>query len=216
MKLLLTSQGISNKTIENAFVNLLDKPINKTKLTVIPTSSHMTPINDQEFIFRLYSKLLQLGFGQLNIADIAVLPKEEWLKRLMDADIIFVFGGNSKFLLEWVKKSGLEDILPKILKEKIYVGQSAGSMMLGKTIVSPNKDSENNAVFKTENGLGVLDFSIRPHFYRPDRPQFTEEAVQKLADEYKSTFYAIDDDTAIVIDGDKVEVVSEGKWGRFE
>ena len=34
--------------------------------------------------------------------------------------------------------------------------------------------------------------------------------------QYKYPIYGIDDDTAIKIDGDKLEVVSQGVWKKFE
>lgn len=61
-----------------------------------------------------------------------------------------------------------------------------------------------------------MPFSIRPHFYNPDRPQFTDESVQELAHQYQTTFYALDDNSAVTVGDGQIEVISEGKWGKFE
>jgi hypothetical protein len=49
-----------------------------------------------------------------------------------------------------------------------------------------------------------------------DRPQFSDDLVANLAKEYKSDFYAIDDETAINIEGNEIKVISEGKWKKVE
>ena len=47
---------------------------------------------------------------------------------------------------------------------------------------------------------------------------FTEEKdvhLEKIADENPTSFYALDDSSAVKVDGDIVSVVSEGEWKKF-
>jgi dipeptidase E len=123
-----------------------------------------------------------------------------------------VNGGDAVYLGHWMQQSGLADLLPS-LSETVYVGFSAGSMVLTPRI------GEDFVGWKAPTGadetLGVVDFSIFPHVDHPDLPENTMAAAERWAAGLSGPAYAIDDDTAIkVVDG-TVEVVSEGHWKLF-
>jgi len=218
MKLLLTSTGITNKTIENKFIEMVGKQPEDMTVAYIPTAANVARPTDKRWIVRNLIGLDQMKVGKIDIVDISAIPQELWLPRLEQADVIMVGGGNPYHLIYWIKKSGLSKIFEDLIKEKVYVGCSAGSVILGKVIITtaPKKYIKEIPEFEGENGFGIVDFSIRPHFYNPDRPQFTDDTCQELANKYGSTFYAIDDNSAIVVKDDHIEVASEGKWRKFE
>ncbi len=210
MKLLLTSEGIRNKTIEDKFFELVGKKPGDITVAYIPTSVTMAPVTDKRWMINSLKKLDQLGIGQIDIVDFSAVPKENWLPRLQAADVIYVEGGHGSYLVEQAEKSGFSDEIKDLLENRVYVGCSAASMFMGEFVVGSSLEGT------PPKGLGLVDFSIRPHFLRSDHPMFPEEKVQELAHELDSDFYAIDDDTAIVVVDGKVEVVSEGKWKKFE
>lgn len=218
MKLLLTSTGITNKTIENKFIEMVGKRPEDMTLAFIPTAANVARPPDKHWIINNFVSLAQMKIGKIDIVDISAIPEEIWLPRLKQADVIMAGGGNPYHLIYWMRKTDLSNILKDLIKDKVYVGCSAGSVILGKVIVTtaPKKYIEEIPEFEGDNGFEYVDFSIRPHFYRPDRPQFTDDSVQELADKYQSTFYAIDDDSAIAVSDGQIEVVSEGKWKLFE
>ena len=124
-------------------------------------------------------------------------------------------GGNTWYLMHWLNKSGLSDILPELLKTKVYVGISAGSIVTANEfsllhIYYPDEDDHGQ-----QNGLGFVDFEIRPHLNSPWFPKVAVEHLLDLTKNIKSSIYAIDDQSAIKVDGDKVEIVSEGSWKKF-
>jgi dipeptidase E len=64
-----------------------------------------------------------------------------------------------------MRQTGLEDILPKILKKSIYVGSSAGSMVWSKSLEIAQwylDGPEPNA--SEVPGMGLIDFQIYPHY----------------------------------------------------
>lgn len=216
MKLLLTSGGLENQTIIDALQKLSGKPFDQLKIAFIPTAANVEE-GDKWWLIDDLKKLQGLKFLSVDIVDISALPKDIWQKRLTEADIFFVEGGNTCHLIYWIKKSGLIDLLPELLKTRVWVGVSAGSVVVSKDIsLSDSKrlydeedDINNNA------GLGYLDFHIRPHLNNSYFPKMTLENIQKIADETKEIIYALDDNSAIqVIDGE-VSVISEGMWKKF-
>lgn len=216
MKLLLTSGGLENQSIIDSLQKLTEKPFDQLKVAFIPTASNVEEGNKDWLISDLI-KLQELKFLSIDIVDVSALPKDIWQRRLEEADIFFVEGGNTRHLIYWIKKSGLIDLLPELLKTRVWVGVSAGTVVATKDIsLSDSKrlygeedDMDNN------KGLGYVDFHIRPHLNNNFFPKMTLENMQKIADETKETIYALDDNSAIqVIDGE-VSIISEGIWKKF-
>ncbi len=217
MKLLLTSSGKTNKSIEKELLNLLGKPFSKANLTFIPTAANVDK-GDKSWLVDDMNNFRKLDFALFDIIDISAVPKNIWLSSFKKADILVFGGGDVYHLLGWVKKSGLEKVLPELLKTKVYVGISAGSMVTAKNI-SLSTDGilyyEKTGGVKNKKGLGLVDFELRPHLNSKWFPKVRLPYLEKLAKKIPYGFYAIDDNTAIkVVDG-KTSIVSEGEWKKF-
>ena len=70
-----------------------------------------------------------------------------------------------------------------------------------------------DSVAPDDRTLGVVDFSIFPHL--DVFPQNTIAEAERWATEIGGPAYAIDDQTAIKVTDDTVEVISEGRWKQF-
>lgn len=78
MKLLLTSAGISNKSIQNALIKLLGKPIAESRALFVPTAIYAIP-NGGDIVRRVISGSLgdpfcQLGWKSLGLLELTALP----------------------------------------------------------------------------------------------------------------------------------------------
>lgn len=60
--------------------------------------------------------------------------------------------------------------------------------------------------------LGVVDFSICPHLARDSMPGNSMAEAEQWAAGIANPAYTIDDQTAITVVDDHVDVVSEGFW----
>jgi dipeptidase E len=221
MKLLLTSAGIKNTSIHDALVDLLGKPIAECNALCIPTSSYghpmVSPVQAWKFISgqEPETPMCELGWKSLGILELTALPsidKERWVSWVREADVLLVNGGDPLYLCYWMWQSGLADLLPS-LREKVWVGLSAGSMIMTPRI------GEDFVGWKPPTGgdetLGLVDFSIFPHLDHEDLPQNTLANAEKWAAGLGNPAYAIDDETAFkVVDG-VVEVISEGHWKQL-
>lgn len=213
MRLLLTSAGVNNPAIRGALVDLLGKPIGESNALCIPTAGYGSsygPTGPWRFI-----RGVDLGWKSVGVLELTALPsidQERWVRWVREADVLLVNGGDALYLGHWMRESGLAGLLPE-LPEMVYVGFSAGSMVLtprvGRQFVdwkSPTGD---------DRTLGMVDFSIFPHLGHPDLPELTLAAAERWAAEIAGPAYAIDDDTAIKVTDGTLEVVSEGQWKRF-
>jgi dipeptidase E len=111
-----------------------------------------------------------------------------------------------------MRQSGLADLLPS-LRETVYVGLSAGSMVMTPSI------GEDFVFWRPPTGgdrtLGIVDFSIFPHVDHEDLPDNSMANAERWAAGIPGPAYAIDDQTAIKVTDDIVEVVTEGHWKLF-
>lgn len=214
MKLLLTSGGITNKSIANALFDLVGKKPEDTSLVFIPTASNVEKGDKAWFIDDLVN-LKKQNFKSIDIADISALEEKIWRSKLEEADVLFFEGGNTYHLMEWINKSGLVPLLPELLKTKVYVGLSAGSMVtnpdlalkISQTIYEEDLD-------RTEDmtGLNFVDFYFLPHLNSPYFKKLRENNIREAVKGMKEKIYALDDDSALKIVNGKIEVISEGKW----
>ncbi len=218
MKLLLTSGGITNKSIYNALVSMLDKPIDACKALCIPTAGYAIP-NGIDYAWTFISgqeesHMCDLGWKSIGVLELTALPsvpREIWEPKLREADVILVNGGDPLYLNHWMKESGVAELLPSL--DVVYVGLSAGSMIMashiGEFFVNWKQPSDDD---KT---LGMVNFSIFPHLEHVDLPYNTLIAADQWAKAINGLAYAIDDATAIKVIDEKVEVISEGKWKKY-
>jgi dipeptidase E len=219
MKLLLTSAGIRNPSIHSALVKLLGKPIAECSALCIPTAIYPFPGGPAR-AYRFISgatanPMAGLGWESLGVLELTALPSikaAHWIAAVQAADALLVFGGDVMYLVRWMRESGLADLLPS-LRETVYVGLSAGSMVtapiFGETYDDPQMP------FVIEKGLGLVDFALLPHLDHNDHPESTTAKVERMAAEVPVPTYGIDDETAIQVTDDRVEVVSEGHWKLF-
>jgi dipeptidase E len=220
MRLLLTSAGITNTSIREALVDLLGKPIAESSALCIPTAGYGSSYGSPQGIWRFISgqsaqPMCGLGWKSLGVLELTTLPsldEERWVPWVREADVLLVNGGDALYLGHWMRQSGLADLLPS-LGETVYVGFSAGSMVLTPRI------GDDFVGWKSPTGddttLGVVDFSIFPHVDHPDLPENTMAAAERWAAGLPGPAYAIDDDTAIKVTDGVVELVSEGHWKLF-
>ena len=220
MRLLLTSAGIKNSSIQSALVDLLDKPIADSDALCIPTASYGHPMSGPGSAWRFISgqastPMCELGWQSLGVLELTALPsidEERWVPWVREADVLLVNGGDAVYLCHWMRESGLADLLPS-LPETVWVGLSGGSMVMTPRI------GEDFVQWKSPAGgdstLGIVDFSIFPHVDHPDLPENTMAAAEKWAAGLAGPAYAIDDETAIKVTDGTVEVVSEGHWKLF-
>lgn len=219
MKLLLTSSGLENDSIIKALQELAIKPFSELKIAFIPTASNLEAGDKKDWFIEDLIQLKNLKFNSIDIVDISALPKEIWLERLKEVDILFVEGGNTYHLMYWFNKSGLSEILPELLKTKIYIGVSAGTIIATPSLLNSKSEQEfSEKIGQTisDQALGLVNFMITTHVNSSWFPELNFDFLELESKNYPYSIYGLDDNSAIKIDGDKIEIISEGVWKLFE
>jgi dipeptidase E len=220
VKLLLTSAGIKNPSIERALVDLLGRPIADADALCIPTAGYGHPQGSPGGAWRFISgrastPMCELGWKSLGVLELTALPsidRDRWVNWVREADVLLVNGGDALYLSYWMRASGLADLL-STLPDKVWVGLSAGSMVMTPRIGEEFVGWE--APDGSDSTLAVVDFSIFPHLDHPQLPENSMADAERWAAAIGGPAYAIDDETAIRVTGGAVEVISEGQWRQF-
>lgn len=222
MKLLLTSGGVTNATIRSALESLLGTPVSEASALLIPTAQWGQPACTPTSIFNTVADrwpgetgLTGLGWKSVGLLELTALPTigvDRWRSWVEDADVLLVDGGDAVYLSTWVEQSGLGAVLPS-LTDTVWVGVSAGSMALTPRVGRHFVDWQPGGPDTT---LGLVDFSIFPHLDYPGWDQNTLAVADAWAQHIDAPAFALDDQSAIVVDGGDVRVVSEGQWHRYE
>jgi dipeptidase E len=219
MKLLLTSAGISNTSIRNALIDLLGKPIAQASALFVPTAIYAiaggADISRKVICGSLGDPFCELGWKSLGVLELTALSsikQELWVPMLQETDALLVGGGDCQYLCYWMQQCGLADLLPSLLRKTVYVGLSAGSMIMtryGTTYGNHMLPAE------SDKSLELVDFALHPHLDHEWFPDNSLANLEKLAATIPVPSYAIDDQTAIKVTDGTVEVVSEGHWKLF-
>lgn len=210
MKLLLTSAGLTNDSIKDALVSLLKKTPRSTKIGFIPTAANAEG-GSKDWFLAQFDNLRKYGYTNIDIIDPSA-SGVDWRTRVREVDVIFVGSGNTFHLLDQFRKTGFDRWLIQAGRDKVYVGVSAGSIIATPTIeiASMPPGDANLPDLKNLRALRLVNFELEPHC---DHGRFA--SVEYYAKSRSNDVYALDDKSAIKVEGDKVEVVSEGKWKLY-
>jgi dipeptidase E len=223
-----TKSGISAPQINRYVGELL-------LMTVILTSNGLC----SPAIIEMYMKLFNTGFKKVAIVVTAdpvyreknwkaVSTKDEFDKigfgtaffdieysspnGLFEYDILFFIGGNPFYLLNQMRKTHTDSTLHELLSNgKVISGSSAGSMVLGNTIVLINEfePQMNNDIGLTDfTGVGLTNINLCPHYSKYiNRYEKFEERIRFVEKTHTIKVTCINDGEAIIIDGGKISKI---------
>ena len=202
MKLLLTSEGLTNQSIIEVLVELAGRPVSELKIGFVPTAANIEN-EDKSWLIDDLVRIKNLKPALIDIVDIAALTPEQTRERLGHMDVLVFGGGDTKYLLEVMKRQGLVSDLSRWVESKVYMGISAGSVVTSR-VINPAGD----------DGLGWVDFAVVPHMNAP-YAQTTQADIESAAKLLGVKVYWLDDNSAIAVNGNDVRVVTEGQWQEF-
>jgi dipeptidase E len=89
----------------------------------------------------------------------------------------------------------------------------SGERISSEDIVFAGPEGEITMTLVMAEGAGLVDFAVIPHVEYDDHHDVAN--ARKWAARIPVPTYAIDDETAVKVIGDTVDVVSEGYWELF-
>lgn len=205
-RVLLTSDGVNNGMIADSLQKLVGDTPGATKIGFITTagnpdgggmSPHVSQLND----------LSRAGYQWVVSLDVTDM-RRSWRSHLDDADVVMIGGGNTYYLLDMCKRTGFDKWIADNLEKKVFVGVSAGSIILTPNIgiAGVEPADANDIGLKDLRGLSVVSFEVSPH-----TPEVVSvESVRRYASTTPNQIHLMDNSTAIQVNGNSIEVVSAG------
>ena len=183
-------------------------PLKGKTVAFIPTAS----IHEEYIQYVEDGRMALDSLGLIvNEIEITQCSKNKIKDVLYDCDCIYISGGNTFFLMQELRKTGTDKlIIEQIEKGKLYIGESAGAMILAPNIEYA-KDMDDHLTqtpdFTDFKGLGIVEFYPVVHF---NSFPF-EEAAQKVV--HKNCHLPLEiitNQQAIVVVGNSI-VIKERK-----
>lgn len=194
----------SFKDVASIFLNFAGEDVKGKTVTFIPTASVPEKI-------KFYVGSAKKAFGKMGMIvdelEITQSTSDEIMDTLKRNDYIYVSGGNTFFLLQELRKKGADRMMAdQIESGKLYIGESAGSMIVAPNIeyVKDMDDSKVATELDTFSGLSVIDFYPVPHY---TNFPFVK-AVEKIISKYESqlNLCPISNSQAILVNGVEIKV----------
>ena len=200
-KLFLSS---SFKDVAQRLVAFTGESLAGKTITFIPTASLPETV---KFYVNSAKKALQ-QFGLIvDELEISTASAEDIERKLTGNDSIYVTGGNTFYLLQELRRTGADEIIAdEINKGKLYIGESAGSIILAPNIEYAGlmDDPEVTPELTSFDALGIIDFYPVPHHTNMPFKKAVENIIEQYGDQLH--LYPISNAEVILVDGDIVEV----------
>lgn len=190
MPILLTSIGLSSKLSQDKFRDISKNLLNKT-VSIVTTAADGKEQN--KYAQLALNQFKDMGFNKIEFVDLESEPYYDF----SSTGILYVMGGNTFKLMYYVLISNLKDSINNLLeREEIYIGVSAGSIILGSTILTASEilEDKNDIFLDKYEGLGFAPFAIVPHYNTS-----LEEKIQLFERNYKIEVKRISDDEYILL-----------------
>jgi len=127
----------------------------------------------------------------LELTALPTIRKESWVPAVREADVLPVWEGDVLNLRHRMRQSGLAEF-------DLEFVPSGSDMAL-----------------EADRALGLVDFILYPPLDREDMPDASLADIERWALGISAPTSAIDDETAIKVIGNTIEVDSEGNWKLF-
>lgn len=200
-KLFLSS---SFKDVVNLFVAFAGEDVKGKTVTFIPTASLTEKVKFYVGSAKKAFEKVGVTVDELELTNATV---DEIITKLTQNDYIYISGGNTFYLLQELKRTGADKIIAEqIAMGKLYIGESAGSMVVAPSIeyVKDMDDCKAASDLNAFSALNIVDLYPVPH--HTNFPFV--KAVEKIISKYSSVLnlYPISNSQVILINGDDVRV----------
>lgn len=211
MKLILSSNGFDSEAIIQEAERLVGKPrteINSAAIAqgyAVETGNHRWVLDD-------LNRVAETLGGTFRIVNLLALNPKQIEAELRVVDVVFVSGGHTDYLMSVFEASGLAAMLPKLLNNLVYVGSSAGSMILGRRISTEayQRIYGEDGTYGVSKYLEIVNFAMKPHLGSTFFPNTRLPNLQEVADTFDGVMYALPDNSALIVEDGHVGEIGEG------
>jgi dipeptidase E len=185
--------------IDEKYFELLE---NNSKILYIPIALRRSSIG-YEACYDWFSKLVSIHSKEKDI-DFTMLLENNDIPDFNNFDSIYIGGGNTYKLLDYIYKKNLDKKLTEYVKNGgIIYGGSAGAIILGYDIRTVEEENDKNYTFF--KGLNLLDGkSVICHY-----TESLDKKIFSIVEKINSEVIALPEDSGLILnsDGEIIDMV---------
>ena len=192
--------------VANLLIDFANEDLKGKIIAFIQTASLTESIR---FYVKTGKKALEKVGMIVEEVEITQFSNEEISSILHKCDYIYITGGNTFFLLQELKRKGVDKIISEQVKSgKLYIGESAGAI-----IASPDTEYMKNVNFdpiekapelEDYSSLGLVDFYTIPHYGNFPFKKKGEKVIQLYNE--KLQLIPISNKQAIFIEDSNIQI----------
>jgi len=148
---------------------------------------------DKRKLFTSYMR--SLGAGEVGFVEYG--EEEDLAQRLLEADLVYLTGGQASVFIERAEKAELGRLLAGFCG--VVVGRSAGALALCSRCVTTIRE---NKRVRVVNGLGVVDITLKAHYTSKK-----DKALERFS--MKEPIFAVPKDSALVCGGGELKAIGQ-------
>lgn len=206
MKVIMASQGFTTDEMEQEVAKIVGKPASEIDIAIINESMfEIGADRSKRWCIRELSNIEKHIGGRIDFVNVRAHSKDEIRKRLMNADLTYIVGGKQHVYAKLFHETDTIDLLKEVAENRVLMGTSAGSIVLGKQIESENFWKQRYQISLQDieyQELGIVPFNIIPHYLREDHKEWTKEFFSAVLADNPFAVYAVTDAQAVsFVDG---------------
>ena len=187
------------------FEDFAEQNIRAKEMLFIPTAANVEEYRD--YVDEAKEAFAKMGFT-LQILDISKASETEAKAKIAAAQVLYVSGGNTFYLLRELKKKDLTGLIADRVRsgELVYVGESAGAMIAAPSVEYAGvMDDAGEYGVAAQMGLDLVKFYPVPHYGEEPFVQSTAKILKAYGGKLK--LVPINNAEAVAVHGDKFEIL---------
>jgi cyanophycinase len=198
--------ALQSPQIYERFIELAGGP--DARIVLIPTAGGAEEYDSSYRGLDVWREHGARNLTLLHTTDPRVADTDEFVEPLRTADGVYFYGGRQWILVDAYGGTATEEELRKVLdRGGVVGGSSAGATILGSFLVRGDTETNEIMMGDHQRGFGYLrDVAIDQHVLRRNR-QF--DLIEVIEAHPQLLGIGLDEDTAIVVEGDRFEVIGE-------
>ena len=183
----------------------LDKNAKSKKILFIPTAANVEEYKN--YMYLTEKAFEDIGYEVDNL-DISIFSEKTVKEKLSKAEIIFISGGNTFYLLQELKRKNLISYLKERIENGLlYIGESAGSVIAAPDIEYASIVDDKTLATELDDytGLNLVDFYIVPHFEEEPFVESSRNMVELYKD--KLDLKLINNKEAILVENNNFTII---------
>ena len=188
------------------FEDFAGQNIRAKEVLFIPIAANVEEYRD--YVDEAKEAFAKMGF-EVQILDVSKASEAEAKAKIGAAQVLYVSGGNTFYLLRELKKKNLAGLIASRVRsgELVYVGESAGAMIAAPSVeyASAMDNASGSESVATQTGLDLVKFYPVPHYGEEPFVQSAAEILKIYGGKLK--LVPINNAEAIAVHGDKFEIL---------